>query len=101
VEHGGRSGSGAAEDAIEHEGVEMDVHVERRAESLDGRDRPALAVGDALAGRGATEPGEDAADEGNLDITPGWPSTSQVATASATESCEGLGPSFRSGVLSW
>jgi hypothetical protein len=63
VEHGGRSGSRAAEDAIEHDRVEMDVNVECRAESLDCRDRPALAVGNALAGRGAPQPGEDAADE--------------------------------------
>ena len=55
VEHGGRSGSGAAEDASEHGRVEMDVNVERRAESLDCRDSPALAVGDSLAGRGATQ----------------------------------------------
>jgi hypothetical protein len=41
----------------------MDVHVERRAESLDCRDSPALAVGDSLAGRGAPKCGEDAADE--------------------------------------
>ena len=63
MEDGGLPRSGTAEDAIEHERVEMDVNVERRAEPLDCGDGAALGVGDARADRGATQPGEHAPDE--------------------------------------
>ena len=54
-------GSGVAEDAVEHERVEVDVQLQAAPEALDHRHRAGLALRDAVRPRGARVEGEQPA----------------------------------------
>ena len=52
-----------SEHAVQHQGMDVDVHIERRPEPLDDRHGPAASVSDALFPRPSSEEAEHRADQ--------------------------------------
>jgi len=63
MKHRGRRRGGPSEHRVEHEGVQVHVHIQGRAEPLDDGHGPAVALADTLAPGGTAQPPEDHPDE--------------------------------------